>query len=134
MSSVDMNMERGAIRSGWPTFAGVVALIIGGYNILSGIAALAEDDQTEQINEVLFGVDISAWGWFWLILGVLQLGTGVLILQRNPIGQVAGVTIAAISATMTVFLIFVYPLWALTVLLVDMLVIYGLLAHADEFE
>jgi hypothetical protein len=31
-------------RSGWITFAGVMALIAGGYNALSGIAALSDDD------------------------------------------------------------------------------------------
>jgi len=31
-------------RSGWVTFAGVTALVVGGYNALSGIAALSDDD------------------------------------------------------------------------------------------
>jgi hypothetical protein len=31
-------------RSGWITFAGVMAVIAGGYNALSGIAALSDDD------------------------------------------------------------------------------------------
>ena len=31
-------------RSGWITFAGLMAVIAGGYNSLSGIAALSDDD------------------------------------------------------------------------------------------
>jgi hypothetical protein len=31
-------------RSGWITFAGVMALTAGGYNALSGIGAVAGDD------------------------------------------------------------------------------------------
>ena len=31
-------------RHGWVTFAGVIALVAGTYNALSGIAAIAEDD------------------------------------------------------------------------------------------
>ena len=61
------------IRSGWVTFAAIITGIVAVYNILSGIAAFAEDDQTERIAEVLYGVDITAWGWFWLILGSSDL-------------------------------------------------------------
>jgi hypothetical protein len=121
-------------RSGWIIFAGVTALIAGGYNALSGIASLVDDDTlAAQAAQVLYGIDLTAWGWFWLILGLVQLGTGVLILQRNAFGLWLGVGIAGISALMTVFIIFVFPLWAIAVLTVDLLVLYGLLTRTEEF-
>jgi hypothetical protein len=123
-----------AKRSGWITFAGVIALVAGGYNTLSGIAALADDDTlADRATEVLYGIDLTAWGWFWLIVGVVQLVTGVLILGRNLWGLWLGVGIASISALMTVFVMFVFPLWAIAVLTVDFLVLYGLLTRSDEF-
>jgi hypothetical protein len=121
-------------RSGWVTFAGVMSLVAGAYNAMSGIAAIAEDDRVEAINEVLFGVDITAWGWFWVIVGVVQIITGILILMRNPIGQVFGLVFAAISAFMTVFLIFSFPLWSLAVLAIDLMILYAPTAHSEEFE
>ncbi len=122
-------------RSGWITFAGVAALIAGGYNALSGIGALADDDTiAAQASEVLYGVDLTAWGWFWLLVGVLQLITGVLILQRNSWGLGLGVGIASLSAFLTVFVMFVFPLWAIAVLALDFLILYGLLTHSDEFS
>ena len=121
-------------RSGWIIFAGVAALIAGGYNALSGIASLADDDTlAAQAAQVLYGIDLTLWGWFWLIVGLVQLGTGVLILQRNALGLWLGVGIAGISALMTVFIIFVFPLWAIAVLTVDLLVLYGLLTRVEEF-
>jgi hypothetical protein len=52
-------------RSGWITFAGVMAVVAGVYNSLSGIAALADDDTlAAQASEVLYGIDLTAWGWF----------------------------------------------------------------------
>ena len=104
-------METQRFRSGWVTFAGVIAAIVAVWNILSGIAAIAKDDQTEAINEVLFGVNITAWGWFWLIIGVVQLVTAYLIFVRHPMGQILGVLWAAISASLAVFMIFVAPIW-----------------------
>jgi hypothetical protein len=122
-------------RAGWVTFAAVAALLAGGYNALSGIAAIADDDTLAAVaQEVLYGISLSAWGWFWLIVGALQLLAGVLILQRNEWGLALGVGIAGISALITVFVIFIFPLWAIAVLALDGLVIYGLLTSADEFE
>ena len=83
-------MEAVRIRSGWVTFVAIIAGVVGVFNILTGIAAIAEDDQTEALHEVLFGVNITAWGWFWLILGVLQFITAWLIYQRSAVGQTLG--------------------------------------------
>ena len=126
--------DGGALRSGWVTFAGVAALVAGGYNLLSGIAAVADDDTlSSRATEVLYGISITGWGWFWLIAGVVQLGTGALILARNPFGLALGVGIAFLSALMTVFVIFIFPLWAIAVLSLDFIVAYALLTHSDEF-
>jgi hypothetical protein len=129
---VSSNVRR---RSGWVTFAGIVGLVVGGYNALSGIAAIADDDTlAAQAHDVLFAIDVSAWGWFWLLAGIVQIVAGVLILQRNEWGRWLGIAIAATSAMFTVFVIFVFPLWALSVLTLDCLVLYGLLTEAESFD
>ena len=126
--------ENVAKRSGWITFAGVMALVAGGYNLLSGIAALADDDTlAAQAKDVLYGIDLTVWGWFWLIVGLAQILSGVLIFQRNTWGLWLGVGFAGFSAMMTVIVMFVFPLWALAVLAIDFLVLFGLLTQSDEF-
>jgi hypothetical protein len=121
-------------RSGIVTFAGVLAILIGAYNAVGGIAAIAEDDRTEAVSEVLFGIDITVWGWVWLILGVIQIIVGALILNRSAVGLMLGVVWASIGAVMTVFVIFSYPFWSLIVLAIQVIIIWGLLEHADEFS
>jgi hypothetical protein len=134
MQEGELVVDNVSSRSGWVTFAGVMALLAGGYNALSGIAALADDDTlVAQAQEVLYGIDLTAWGWFWLIVGVVQVVTGVLILQRNSWGLFFGVGIAGLSAMLTVFVMFVFPLWAIAVLAIDFLVLYGLLTQTEEF-
>lgn len=126
-------MEATRFRSGWVTFAGIIAAVVGVWNVLTGIAAVAEDDQTEELAEVLYGIDITAWGWFWIIVGALQIVTAWLIFARNPLGQIAGIIWAAISASLAVFMIFVAPIWALVVLALDVAVIWALLTYSEEF-
>ena len=123
-----------ARRSGWITFAAVVALLAGAYNVLTGIAAITDDDTLAgTAKEVLFGFNLSVWGWSTLITGAFQILAGVLILQRNEWGLALGVSLAGLSALITVFVIFVFPLWSIAVLSLDALVIYALLTKRDEF-
>jgi hypothetical protein len=118
--------------TGLTTLAAFGAGLIGLWNLLSGIAAVAKDDTTEAIGEVLFGLDISTWGWFWIVVGVVQIVTAVLIFQRSTVGQVIGIGWATISATLAVFVVFVAPIWALTVVGLNMMVIWAL-ASDDDF-
>ncbi|HZB77313.1 MAG TPA: hypothetical protein VE526_13870 [Solirubrobacteraceae bacterium] len=130
-------MTTGALgrRSGWVTFAGITALVAGAYNGLSGLSTLTTDyARIEGVDELLFGINVDAWAWFWLIVGALQILTGVLILMRNPFGQFLGVIIAGLSALTAVFGIFEWPLWAFSVLMLDLLVLYALLTNADDFD
>jgi hypothetical protein len=124
-----------ASRSGWITFAAIVALVAGAYNALSGLSTLLTDyGAIDDAAEVLFGISVDAWAWFWLIVGGVQLATGVLLLGRNLWGQPLGVGIAALSALVALFGIFAWPLWAFSVLTLDILVIYALLTHGDELD
>jgi len=126
---------RPARLSGWVTFAGVIVLVAGFYHLVSGIAAIADDDTMQtQAKEVLFGIDVTAWGWAWLIIGVLQIGAGVAIIRRVPVGQLLGIVMAGISAILASFAIFTFPLWATVVVIMDLLIIYALTAHTDEFD
>ena len=123
------------LRSGWITFAAIVALVAGAYNALSGLSTLVSDyGAIDDAAEVLFGISVDAWAWFWLIVGAVQLATGVLLLNRSAWGQLLGVGIAALSALTALFGIFAWPLWAFSVLTLDILVIYALVTHGDELD
>jgi hypothetical protein len=122
-------------RSGWVTFAGIIALVAGAYNALSALSTLASDyPRIEQVEKLLFGVSVDAWAWFWLVVGLLQILTGVLVLTRNLWGQMLGVAIASLSALTALFGLFEWPLWAFSVLMLDVLVLYALLTHGDDFN
>ncbi len=119
--------------SGWVTFAGIVVVIAGMYNLLSGVAAITESDSVKVLNEVLYGIDIEAWGWFWLVIGVAQLFTAILLFARSPAGAMMAILGATISATFTIFLIFVAPLWAITVVALDVGIIWAITANIEDF-
>ena len=119
--------------SGWVLFAALVIVVAGMYNLLSGAAAITESESVRVLNEVLYGINIEVWGWFWLVLGFAQLATAFLLVGRSPFGAFMAIVGASLSAFFTIFLIFVAPLWVITVLALDMAVLWAIVSNIEEF-
>jgi hypothetical protein len=109
---------------GWLTFAGVMFLIAAIFNTVYGISALANDDYFA-VDELLFG-DLSLWGALYLTVAAAQAVTAVLVFARSSFGAFLGILIAMLSATLALVSIGAYPLWSITIMFVDGLIIYGL--------
>jgi hypothetical protein len=118
-------------RSGIVTFVAVMFLIVGAFNLLDGIVALVNDDYFVA-DELLFG-DLTAWGVWWLVVGGLQLSTGLFLLSRGVLSLVFALGIAAVNAFTQLMWLGVYPGWAIAALVVDGLIIWALTTHIDEF-
>jgi hypothetical protein len=70
-------------RSVMLTFAGVVLVLAGAINLLDGIVALTKDEHF-RADELLFG-DLSAWGFWWLFVGLLMLWAGFQVVQTQGV-------------------------------------------------
>ena len=57
---------------------------------------------------------------------------GFGVLSGNIVARTIGVIVAGISLIVNFFFIPVYPVWALTVMVIDLLVIWALTAHGGE--
>ena len=123
--------QRAQTDSGWAVFAGVLFVLAGIFHIMWGVAAVAADDNFVA-DELLFG-DLSLWGVFYLIVGVLQLGAAWLIAQGRAAGRLLGLLLAGLSAINAMFTFAAYPLWSAAILILDLLVIYGLAVHGDDY-
>ena len=123
--------NRPTTDTGWATFAGVLFLLVGIFHLMWGFAALANDDNFIS-DELLFG-DLTLWGIFYLALGAAQLGAAYLIARGRRAGQLLGLVLACLSATNAMFTFGAYPIWAAAILALDVLVIYGLAVHGDDY-
>jgi hypothetical protein len=120
--------RRGA---GWVAFAGVMFLIVGTFNVIAGVAALADDDYFKG-NELLFG-DLSFWGWSWITLGASQMLTSYLIFQRSGSGLFLGAFLAGLNAIDHLVAVGAYPIWSIIVMAIDFLILWALLTNSDQF-
>jgi hypothetical protein len=55
--------------AGWLSFAGIMLVMVGFFNVIDGISAIGNSDYV--VNKLLFA-NLDAWGWFFLIWGVLR--------------------------------------------------------------
>jgi hypothetical protein len=129
MSTAPRSGARG--ESGWAVFAGVLFALAGIFNAMWGIAALANDDNFA-VNQLLFG-DLTVWGVVYLVLGAAQLYTAWLIGTARQLGRVLGILIAGLSAINAMFSFGAYPWWSAAILALDILIIYGLAVHGDDY-
>jgi len=111
-------------QSGWVTFAGIMFVIAGFANLIWGIGALA-DKQYLPEDGLLFS-SLTFWGWIAIIWGALLLLGSYLVLMESPSGRSTGLVLAVVSAIFWLFALPVLPIFGLTAILVDSLIIYGL--------
>ena len=114
---------------GWLLFAGVMLMLAGILNFIWGIAAI--DDSaffTDEGRYVIFD-NLSTWGWFLLIVGVLQIAASISIWNGGTYGQVIGIAAAGLNALILLFTVNAFPFAAFMLFLVDLLVIYGLVVY-----
>ena len=100
-------------------------------NILYGIAAI--DKANFFINDAryVFG-DLSTWGWFLLALGVVQGFAAFAIWRGTGWARWFGVASASVNAILQMLWIPAQPVLALTILTMDIIAIYGLLAYGGR--
>ncbi|HSD81467.1 MAG TPA: hypothetical protein VLB47_12415 [Solirubrobacteraceae bacterium] len=118
---------------GWISFAGIMIIVLGVLNLIWGIAAIGRSSFFVADTKIVFD-DVRTWGWIMLIVGIVQLLVGFGIFARNQAARWAGVAIAGLNLIAALASIRAYPFWALVVIGIDVLVIYGLTAYGARLE
>jgi hypothetical protein len=120
------------LTGGAVVFAGVMMALIGILQILQGIAALFEDQFFVVSENYVFDVDVTAWGWIHLLLGLLVLFAAYSLMAGNTYGRVLGLVLAGLSAVVNFLWIPYYPFWSILMVALAVWVIWALTSRWDE--
>ncbi len=112
-------------------FASILLLVAGFFNMIYGIAAIAQSHVFVANAHYVFG-NLRAWGWITLIIAILQLVAGGGVLAGNQWARWFGVVVVGLSAIDMMFFIPAYPFWALTIIAVDIVALYGLCVYGSR--
>lgn len=112
---------------GWVLFAGIILAVV---SVIYGIAAIS--DSKFYVRDVAFAIgSLHLWDWC-LIVGAAQLCVAVGIWRATEWGRWFGILSAATNGFIQFFVMPAYPLWAGTIFMVDVLVVFGLLTHGGR--
>jgi hypothetical protein len=79
-------------------------------------------------------LDLTTWGWVHLIIGVVVVLAGIGLLSGNVLARAVAVLLASLAIIANFVYIPAYPVWALTVIAINVFVIYALTAHGGELR
>jgi hypothetical protein len=136
MTSAAMRPARGRTYAegrgyGLVLFAGVLLLVAGFWNMIYGIAAIANSHVFVANAHYVFG-NLRAWGWITLIFAILLLIAGGGVMAGNQLARWFAVAVLGLNAIEQMFFIPAYPFWSLTIIAMDILALYGLCAYGSR--
>lgn len=117
---------------GWIYFAGIMLMIVGALQAFYGLVAVLNDEWVLWGNGNAVYLDITAWGWVHLIIGIVVFLAGLGVLAGNIVARMVGVVVAAISLISAFLALPLYPVWSIILIAIDVLVIWALTAHGRE--
>jgi hypothetical protein len=112
-------------------FASILLVVIGCFNAIQGIAGIANSHVFVRNAHYVFG-DLRTWGWITLIIAIVQLLAAAGVLAGNQVARWVGVAFLALNAIDQMFFIPAYPFWALTIIAMDVVALYGLTAYGSR--
>jgi hypothetical protein len=119
---------------GFIAFAGMILILAGIMQGLYGLVAIVNDKWVVFGNQGNLLLDLTAWGWIHLALGVVLVLVGIGVLLGNMVARVLGIIAAGLSMIANFMFLPAYPLWGLVIIALDALVIFALIAHGREIN
>jgi hypothetical protein len=112
-------------------FASVLLVAAGCFNLIYGIAAIANSHVSTANAHYVFG-GLRSWGWITLIIGVLQLLAAAGVVAGNQLARWSAVAVLGLNAIDQMLFIPAYPFWSLTIIAIDMVALSGLCAYGSR--
>lgn len=134
MTSATVRRAKGASQGegyGMIIFAVVLLVTVGCFNLIDGIAAVANSHVFTAHATYVIG-NLRAWGWIILILGALQILAALGILAGNQFARWLAVALVSLNALGQMFFIPAYPFWSLMIIAVDVVALWGLCTYGSR--
>ena len=120
---------------GWIAFAGTMMMLIGVFHVFEGIIALFNNTVlVVPAGGLVVAVNFTQWGWMQLLAGVVIFAAGLGVFSGATWARVLAVILVSISAILNFAFLTAFPVWSLTVIALDVVVIYALTAHGAEMK
>ncbi|MGZ4632568.1 MAG: DUF7144 family membrane protein [Actinomycetes bacterium] len=119
----------------WILFAGVMMIMLGFFQMIAGIVALADDSYfVVKSGDLLVSTSYTTWGWAHLIVGAVVAAAGFGVMVGQMWARVVGIVAALVSSLVNLAFLAAYPVWMTLMISFDVIVIYALTVHGRELK
>jgi hypothetical protein len=108
--------------------------ILGGFELTFAILEFSNASWISLSTYGSFGGYLWVWGIIDSLFALIAIYAGADLLRGGIFGQVVGIGIAGVSAIRWFFYLPAAPWLAIVIIAIDVLVIYGLVAHQEYFS
>lgn len=115
-----------AWASGITLFAGIWLLLLGVFQFFQGLVAVLDGDMFVTGARYTFELNVTGWGWIHMILGALLALVGLAVINGSGWARIVAIVLAGLSALANFLWLPHYPLWAIILIAIDVLVIWAL--------
>ncbi len=114
----------------WLAFAGAYLMMAGALNLIWGIAALSKKSYFAE--EGLVWSSLQTWGWVAIVIGGVQLATGVMTYLRRMAAQIIAMLLAMCGLLFSFTTVGAYPVWSIVAIVCNALVLWAVTAHGMD--
>ena len=123
---------RDSVAAGTSIGAAMLLAVIGVLSILQGISAVAADDLFVSGPEYVYEIDLTAWGWVHIVLGILLVVSAIGLWTGSTWGRVVAIAIASLSIIANFLWLPYYPAWSIVVIALGIVVIWAVATWRPE--
>jgi hypothetical protein len=122
--------------AGWKLFAGIMILVAGTFNVFDGIVGISQTNYIEHATggQLPITNNVKTWSWVVLIIGAVMILAAFLIFVGNMFGRIVGVIVAGVNLLAQLAYNTHNSFWSFTMVIIDILIIYGLVAHGGRLD
>ncbi|MXP23763.1 hypothetical protein GIY30_20710 [Gordonia sp. HNM0687] len=121
---VDYGVKEG-FAFGISIVAAALLFVAGIVAVFQGISALANDDLFVIGTEYVYKFDLTTWGWIHLIIGILAILVAGGLAVGADWARISAIIIASISIIAQFLWLPYYPIWAILIIALDLVVIWA---------
>jgi len=120
--------------TGWIGFAAFIMMLSGTLTAISGFIAVINHNWSTFNNDGAPYGSVYWWGWWSMFVGLVVISIGAALMRGSMFARTVAVFVAAGSLISQFITLNQAPFWSLTVITIDILVIWAVMVHGKEMK
>ena len=119
---------------GWAAVGAILMMVVGVFQIISGIWGLFNDQWIVQGYNGYFIVDVTGLAVWYICIGAVLLLGGLAVVQGSAFGRIVGVVAASLGIISQLFQLPVHPIWSIILIGIFVMALIGFIVMREPLE